>query len=162
MFTGSNNFSEGQTSALLLLNEGSFSPLHINIWFLALVHIAISICMEKGPKTIIIRFILHIIAFELSLFRDRALVLLPTVNMLSLMLPLASTGEWIFKGTSSSVGSGVYTWGGAFNIRHRLMGRLLLPLSPCSESASRMDLCFFATALRGLCSDMFLRRRTSG
>jgi hypothetical protein len=49
--------------------------------------------MEKGPKTIIIRFILHIIAFELSLFRDRALVLLPTVNMLSLMPPLASTGE---------------------------------------------------------------------
>jgi hypothetical protein len=122
----------------------------------ALVHKVIPICMEKSPKMIIILFLLHVIACKLSLFHDHAMVLLPTVNTLPQLASLSSTWEWIFKGTSSL---GVFSWGGAFNSRHMLMGHLL---PPCSESASTSDLCFFAITLHGLHSDMFPRRRTIG
>jgi hypothetical protein len=74
----SNNFSKGWTIILLLLNEVLISPLHIdNMLLFALIHKVIPIYMEKGPKTRIVRFLLHIVACDLSLRRDRAMVLLP-------------------------------------------------------------------------------------
>jgi hypothetical protein len=52
VFISSNNFSEGWAIVLLLLNEVSINPLHIdNMLLFALVHRAIPIYMEKGPKT---------------------------------------------------------------------------------------------------------------
>jgi hypothetical protein len=51
VFTSSNNFSEGWTIVLLLLNEVPISPLHIdNRLLFALVHRVIPICMEKRAK----------------------------------------------------------------------------------------------------------------
>jgi hypothetical protein len=83
VFTSSNNFSEGLTIVLLLLNEVPTSPLHIdNMLLFALVHRAIPICMKKGSKMRIVCFLLHIIAYDLSLHCDRAMVLLPIVNTL--------------------------------------------------------------------------------
>jgi hypothetical protein len=67
VFTSSNNFSEGWTFVLLLLYEVSISPLHIdNMLLFALVHRVIPICIEKGPKMRIVRFLLHIIVCDLS------------------------------------------------------------------------------------------------
>jgi hypothetical protein len=81
VFTSSNNFSEGWIIVLLFLNEVPINPLHIdNLLLFTLVHRAIPICMEKGPKLRIVRFLLHIIACDLSLRGDRVMVLLPIVN----------------------------------------------------------------------------------
>jgi hypothetical protein len=81
MFTSSNNFSEGYTIVLLFMNEVLINPVHIdNMLLFALVHRAIPIYMEKGPKSRIVPFLLYIIACDLSLHGDDVMVLLPIVN----------------------------------------------------------------------------------
>jgi hypothetical protein len=81
VFTSNNNFSEGWTIVLLFLNEVPISLLHIdNMLLFTLVHRAIPMCMEKGPKSRIVHFLLHIIACNLSLHDDCVMVLLPIVN----------------------------------------------------------------------------------